>query len=225
MVKVLALTGLVFASSLSFAQAPAHNLHDIKSIEVFELPLLDDHSEYEKQTGQLGPGEIIALANELIALGEKVYTLVQKGKPTIAVDYAPIQVVPKDPKTSSYVDSFDITNTSDPVKKRFVASIKNFLNSEVVRFEYMVVFSYGGSWNGKGKYIQNAMIIPVGVTVGYGYDFTATMKLQGITNKGTAADPIATALMTMNYTIKGWGKSINNNQVVHITGLGEIQVQ
>jgi hypothetical protein len=225
MVKVLALTGLVFASTLTFAQSPAHNPHDIKSIEVFELPLLDDHAVPEKQIGQVGPGEIIALANELIALGEKVYTLVQKGKPTIAVDYAPIQVVPKDPKTSSYVDSFDLTNTSDPVKKRFVASVKNFLNSEVVRFEYMVVFSYGGSWNGKGKYIQNAMIIPVGVTVGYGYDFTATMKLQGITNKGTAADPIATALLTMNYTIKGWGKAINNNQVVHITGLGEIQVQ
>jgi hypothetical protein len=225
MVKVLALTGLVFASSLSFAQSPTQNPHDIKSIEVFELPLLDEHAKSDMQVDGLGPGEIIALANDIIALGEKVYTLVQKGKPTIAVEYAPINIVPKDPITKQYVDPFDLTNTSDPVKKRFVASIKNFLNSEVVRFEYMVVFSYGGSWNGKGKYIQNAMIIPVGVTASYGYDFAATMKLQGITNKGSAANPIATALLTMNYTIKGWGKEVNNTQVVNITGLGEIQVQ
>jgi hypothetical protein len=225
MVKVLALTALVFASSLTFAQSQKPNGHDIKSIEVYELPLLDDHAKVDMAMNGMGPGEIIGLVNDLIALGEKIYPLVQKGKPTIAVDYAPINVVPRDPITKQYVDPFDLTNTSDPVKKRFVASIKNFFGAEAVRFEYMVVFSYGGSWNGKGKYIQNAMIIPVGVTASYGYDFVASMKLQGITNKGTAADPIATALLTMNYTIQGWGKSVNNTQVVHVTGLGEIQVQ
>ena len=167
-------------------------------------------------------GKVIGVAKDMVALGEDIYTLVSKGKPSNTTDFTPINVVPRDPISKEYADPFEMEGCSMPTEKKYVTSIKNG-DSEAVRFEYMVLFTYDCSYNESGKFIQNAMVQPVSVKTAYGWDFNATMKVSGIMNHGTKAQPVAGAMITIKYSMNSWSMAFERNDTIHITGRGEIK--
>jgi hypothetical protein len=167
-------------------------------------------------------GQVIAIAKDIVALGESVYTLVQKGKPSNTTDFTPISIVPKDPISKQIADPLDMENCSFPVQKKFATTMKSG-STEVVKFEYMVIYTYGCSYNGVGKFIQNAIVQPVSVKTTYGWDFNATMKLAGIMNHGTKTEPVVGAMLTIKYSMNSWRTAFERNDTVHITGKGELK--
>jgi len=168
-------------------------------------------------------GKVISVAKDLVALGEAVYELVKKGKPTNVTEFAPVSVVPKDPATKEYVDPFDLEGFSIPEEKNFQAKIVNGLGKAVVDFRYKVIYSYGGSFNSTGKYLTNVMIVPTYVATTHGWDFNAAMRLSGVMNHGTKADPVAGALLVIKYQMNSWSSAFERNDTVHITGNGEVK--
>ena len=114
-------------------------------------------------------------------------------------------------------------NCSFPVQKKFATKMMTG-GVEVVRFEYMVLYTYNCSYNGTGKYIQNAIVQPVSVKTGYGWDFNASMKLQGITNHGTKAQPVVGAILTIKYSMNSWRTAFERNDTVHISGNGGLKI-
>lgn len=168
-------------------------------------------------------GKIISVARDMVALGEAIYELVKKGKPSNVTEYAPISVVPRDPVTKEIADIFDLEGFSMPVEKSYVAKIKNGLGKEVVTFSYKVLYSYGGSYNGTGKYLTSVIIVPQSVKTTFGWDFNATMKLSGMMNHGTKADPVAGVMLTIKYQMNSWSAAFERNDTVHITGRGEFK--
>ncbi len=167
-------------------------------------------------------GMVIATAKDIVALGEAIYTLVQKGKPSNTTEFAPVSIVPKDPISKEIVDPFDMEYCSFPVEKKYRTQMKT-AGSVVVDFEYMVVYSYGCSYNGAGKFIQSAMVQPVRVKSTYGWDFNASMKLSGIMNHGTKAEPNVGAMLTIKYSMNSWRTAFEKNDTIHITGDGQLK--
>ena len=167
-------------------------------------------------------GQVLNTAQTAAALGEAVYVLAQHGKPTNTTEYAPISVVPRDPISKEIVSPFDMEDCSMPVRKTY-RSVITTAGVEVVRFEYMVIYVHSCSYEGAGKYIQTAMIQPLVVKTGYGWDFNATMKLSGIMNHGKKADPIAGALLTIKYSMNSWRRALETNDTVHIRGDGQLK--
>jgi hypothetical protein len=167
-------------------------------------------------------GKIIQATKDMVALGEAIYTLVQHGKPANVTAYAPISVVPKDPTTKDVVDPFEMENFSMPVAKKFETVLKKGAK-EVVRFQYKVMYSYGGSYNGTGKYMTSVMIVPTSVKTSYGYNFNATMKLGGIMNNGTKANPVAGVILMINYQMNSWGSALERSDTIYINGRGELK--
>lgn len=168
-------------------------------------------------------GQVISTARDIVALGESIYDLVIKGKPTNVTEYAPISVVPKDPTTKEPVDVFDLEGFSMPSEKNYSASVKNSVGKEVVKFTYKVVYSHSGSYNGTGKYLTGVNIIPGSVKTSFGWDFNASMKLSGMMNHGTKADPVAGVMVTIKYQMNSWSSALERNDTIHITGRGEIK--
>ncbi len=162
------------------------------------------------QDGQPSPvdeaGKIIGVARDLVALGEDIYNLVSKGKPNIATDYAPISVVPK--IDGQPADILETENWKMPASYTYEVVYENTYGMDVVTFRYTVIYSYGGSFNGKGKYLTAVQIIPEQVHVLWGFDFTATMKLGGIANHGTRDNPIAGATLLLEHKVSN---IINSN--------------
>ncbi len=168
-------------------------------------------------------GKIIQAARDIVALGEEIYTLVQKGKPHNVTEYAPISIVPKDPISKEVIDPFDLEGFSMPVQRSFVATVKNGAGAEVVKFNYKVLYSYGGSYNGTGKYLTGVIIVPGSIKTTYGWDFSSTMKLSGIMNHGTRVSPIAGVMITVKYQMNSFRTAFERNDTIHITGAGQVQ--
>lgn len=172
--------------------------------------------------GQLDPvertGKVISLAKDLVALGEDVYKLVVKGRPTITTNYAPISVIPR--LNGQPVDIMETENWKIPVKRTYEVLYKNLFRMHVVKFRYSVIYSYGGTYNETGAYLTAVQIIPESMNVLFGYDFTATMKLGGIQNNGTRQNPIAGATLLLEYTVRTILMANTEVRTVFVTGQG-----
>jgi hypothetical protein len=166
---------------------------------------------------------VIQTARDLVALGEAFYELVKKGRPSNVTEFAPISVVPRNAETKEYVDPFDLEGFSMPVERSFIAKVKNGTGSEVVNFNYKVLYSFGGSYDGKGKYLTNVMVVPGAVRTSYGWDFNAKMTLSGVMNHGTRANPVAGAMVTIKYQMNSWSAAFERNDTIHVTGAGEMK--
>lgn len=220
----------LLALSFSAWGAPKYDeskFYEIASIEVKEVShdvILDQEvqrtvSEKYLQGSRLETaGKVIGVAKDLVALGESLYTLISKGKPNVSTNTAPISVLPK--VGGNAVDILDTESWTVPVKKTFSVNIKNLYNVNVVSFRYSVIYSYRGSYNGKGAYITAAQIQPDYVNVLFGFDFTATMKLTGIVNQGTRENPVAGATMALTYTTSNILNSRTQIDTFFVNGRG-----
>ncbi len=163
-------------------------------------------------------GKVISTARDLVALGEDIYRLVSHGKPNVTTSYDPISVIPK--LNGAPVDILDTELWSMPTKRTYAMTLKNAYNIDVITFRYSIIFSYNGSYNGKGAFITAAQIQPEYVNVLWGFDFSATMKLGGIQNQGTRDNPIAGATLLMQYTSSNVINSRTYVDSYFITGRG-----
>lgn len=210
-IKVTRLEQDVFNQEISSVESEK----DLSNADLSSLPGMPDAAGLVAG-GKVGA--IIAIGKELVALGESLYNLVQKGKPNVRTSYAPISVLPLVGK--SPVDIFDTENWKAPRKFSYNITYENGFGMEVVNFRYDVVYAYGGSYNSKGAYLTAAQIIPVRINTSFGFDFSATMKLNGLQNHGSKESPIAGAILTMQYEISTVMQSSLESSTFHIMGNG-----
>jgi len=177
---------------------------------------------YGKVSSAASVGEVIMVADQIIALGEKIYKIIEKGRPVVQTQYSPISVLPKYSNGNS-VDAMDMENWSSPKGIKYKVSYKNLYGMNVASIEFLVLMSYGGRYNGKGRYITSAQIIPSNVTAAWGYDVSATMKLNSIQNKGTKASPVAAAVLNFSYTVKTVMKHDENHMTFYMDGNGTLK--
>lgn len=163
-------------------------------------------------------GKVISIGKDLVALGEDIYKLVTKGKPHNTTSYAPISVVPK--LNGEAVDILTTEYWNVPLKRSYKVIYENIYGADVVTFQFAVIYSYGGSYNGKGKYLTSVQIIPEQVRTLFGFDFTATMKLGGIQNLGSRENPIAGATLLLESTVNSVMVAHTDTYSFHVDGLG-----
>jgi hypothetical protein len=175
-------------------------------------------------------GGVISVAKDVVALGEAVYALVEKGRPKVTTEYSPIDILPRDPSNTEAdpakryaVSPFDMEGFSFPVEKMITAKVKSPTGKEAVVFQYKVVYSYGGSYNGAGKYLTGINIIPASVRVAHGWTFNSTMKLTGMMNHGTRANPIVGAMITIKYSMSSMTQAFERNDTIYIMGDGQMK--
>lgn len=210
-VKVSKISKDVLNQEISQAIQEKHLIHT----PLLDLPGMPNKSG---QVDTENVGKVISLGRELVALGEDIYRLVQKGKPVNKTSYAPISVVPR--TSDGYVDILDTEGWKMPTKATYQVTYQNLYGMDVVKFRYSVIFSYGGSYMGKGAYITAAQVVPESVETLFGFTFTATMKLSGIQNHGTKENPVAGAILAMEHTVETVMKASLETSSFHITGRG-----
>lgn len=202
------------------------NTEEVLNVETYKVLSTQNYAQdipgLPNAAGQVDPiektGKIISVARDLVALGEDFYKLVVKGKPSNTTKYAPISVIPR--IQGEDVDVLDTENWNVPKKYTYEIAYTNFYGVDTVKFRYSVIYSYGGSFNGKGAYLTAVQVIPERVNTLFGYDFTATMKLGGIQNQGTRENPIAAATILIEYTVSTILQARNEVNAFFITGKG-----
>lgn len=183
-------------------------------------------AEFEKAAEPKNPitvGQVLDTAGEIVGLGEEIYTLVQKGKPTVNVDSAPISVLPMNLNKTAPMSALDMTSWKAPMVKRYRIKTKNYLGATTVDFGWKVVFSYGGQLEEKGAFITGAFVKPEHVKVLFGYDLTVNYKLQSVSNMGTREYPIAQAVIDLDFKIETVFQTTMKSQSYLISGQGNIK--
>lgn len=191
----------------------------IDSIEVTEVSDVEVPEKNEK-----GLGDVIMVVDKLIGLGKKIWPIIEAGKPVVNTTFTPpISVLPRVEGEPNDVAFHDMADWEAPRQKSYQVDFKNGWGMNVISFTYNVSYQYGGSYEGKGRYLTGVDVSASNISVSWGFDFNATSKLVSISNRGAQDDPLASATVKIQYEASSVLRNIQSTQSFHVTGDGEVE--
>lgn len=193
----------------------------IVSVEVEELA--EENLDILNVKSDKSLGQVILVVDQLLALGKKIWPIIEAGKPVVQTSFAPaISVLPRvEGATSNEVAFYDMENWSAPTQKSYKVAFKNGWGSEVISFVYTVAFQYNGSYQGSGRYITGLDVRASQISVSWGFEFNADSMLVNIANLGTKENPVASATVRISYTAQSFLRTIQTSESFHVTGAGQ----
>lgn len=195
--------------------------YTIASVEVTPIETQMESVTMTKVDGQKDLGTMIAAAEKLLAFGQKIWKIIQDGKPVVTTNFVPaVSVIPNVDGTSAPFGEME--NWSAPAFQKFKVEYKNLFGMTVIGFTYTVTYQYNGSFEGKGKYLTGVTVFASDISVSWGFSFDAASSLVNIANRGTRAQPMASANMKIDYVAKSPLKEIRSTEVFHVVGNGQI---
>lgn len=166
-------------------------------------------------------GGIIAIIDDLIAIGAKIMPTIDKGRAVVTNNpMTSVSVLPRLDTKDPVVH--DMGNWSIPVSKHYKISYENGFGVEVISFVYSISFQHSGTYDHKGHYLAGIRMAARNISVSWGFDLDASSQLLQISNVGTAENVIAGATVEISYTVKNWTRTITTAKSFHVTGDGRI---
>lgn len=215
------------------------NPEDAQTVELTEISVDENGNEIEKAVEtnknfvlaktrnstakRVGALNVLMVTKELIALGKEIYKIVDAGRPVVKVESEPVDILPRNEHGVTF-DRLSLENWKAPKAKTYRVKMKNLYGVTTVDFKFMIIFSYGGQLDGKGKYIAGAQIKPKLVDVKWGYTFEAEYKLETILNEGSSKDPVVGAILELDYGISTVMQDRKKNVTFYINGNGDLQL-
>ena len=223
MFKALLITSILLSNLPSYAQELGDE-QVITSVEITKVEV-EPTSDFMSTLG--GPiGEVTMIIDGLIAIGTKLWPIIDAGRPVIDTSgMAPsISVLPEFKNADPKREFYEMANWSLPRAQSFRVSYKNKFKSEVVGFTYTVYFQFNGNYNSKGKYITNLKIQASNADALWGFKLNASSELIGIANVGTINNPVASAIIQISYTAKSVVNEVRSSQSFYVDGLGKMKM-
>lgn len=130
-------------------------------------------------------------------VGKQVWKVIQDNAPVADIQYDYATALPRGIASAGELDGF-----SDLTFESWRLHGKNVFGGTVYDVTYTLVHQYGGSYQGKGKYLATVSVLPSNVEVLWGY--TVNMKVATIStlNVGTVEDPVGSAALEMTFNVK-----------------------
>jgi hypothetical protein len=145
-----------------------------------------------------GGGGVIPVLDEIINVGLKVWKIIVDNKPVVDVKTQYATALPKGSSGWSDVSGWHV-----PVGTIYELTAKNGYGLKMIDVRYQVLRTYGGSYQGKGRYLTAVTVEPLRVDVGWAYRFTmdASVPDSSIVNVGTSEDPVAGMMAALGWRI------------------------
>jgi hypothetical protein len=145
-------------------------------------------------------GGVIPVLDEIINIGQKIWKIIVDNKPVVDVKTQYATALPK-----GSTGWQDIGGWHPPVGTVYNLTAKNAYGIKAIDVTYEVLRTYGGSYQGKGKYLTAVTIATPesGVNVLWGYHFSMETAVPdtSIVNVGTSQDPVAGMMVTLSWHI------------------------
>ena len=226
MFKSFLIAGLLLTSSLSFAQEIDPALV-ISSVEVHQVENPDDKATVELPKVPTNPIDEVAMyLDGLIAIGKKIWPIIEAGKPVITTNgiIPSVSVLPHIEGQNPKAEMHNMANWSAPKAVSYRVTYKNLFGSEVIAFTYTVYFQFNGSYKGNGKYITSLKVQASQVYAAWGFDFDAASELINVANVGSDENPIASAIIQISYKGTSLVNEVRNAQSFYVDGNGVMQL-
>lgn len=196
--QLLSISALLFAifADNSFGQPPAK----AEKIRHFSQPVQTDDRELARAfetAPRLTGVDIISGITAIGAIANTAYaawTIIKGNQASVSANTTYANAVPKG------VDPFEMEGFSEMQFKSYRLYGKNVLGSTVYDVTYTLAHRYGGTYDGKGNYLENVTIIPRTIKATFGYSVDMDVKKAKAINRGTKADPLAE--LTLDLVVK-----------------------
>lgn len=139
--------------------------------------------------------ETAVVIDQIINLGQKVWTVVEKGKPVLESKFSYANALPQGVRSSGELEGW-----SPLQAKSFRVHAKNGFGITVYDVTYTLAHRYGGSYQGKGRYLDSVTVLPQHVSLMWGYKMNLNVNVISTVNIGTRAEPVSG--LTMELLIK-----------------------
>lgn len=230
------LISLLFVQTAYSESTRDEGYFTIKSISVEKTEILNDESRYLTgdrgttfcgDTGmslgedrELDLEQIEGTIDSVITIGKKIWEIVKAGEPVLNVDgqddYG--AVLPKFKQCWMDYEGWNM-----PKVFKYTYSLQNLYGSEVIKASIKVVYTYGGSYNGQGKFLTNVKVSPMDVYAAWGFTFDVTSYFNEGFNMGTKADPIAALEINTRFAVKNMVNKTIHEHTLIVTGEGIAQ--
>ncbi|MBY0470582.1 hypothetical protein K2X30_05385 [bacterium] len=134
--------------------------------------------------------------DQVINMGKKIWDIVESNRPVVDLKTDVANAVPQ-----GITSWQDLGQWQAPRSKVYTLAYKNLYGIEVIRFDYRVLYTAGGSYNGVGRYLANVSIVPGEISVAWGYKFAAKNSVASTLNVGTKQNPVGGMEMIINWSI------------------------
>lgn len=135
-----------------------------------------------------GGGDVIPVLDQIINIGQKIWKIIVDNRPVVDVRNQYATALPKGVTGWSSMSGW-----KPPQGTVYQLVAKNSYGGTVINVRYQVLRTYGGSYEGKGKYLTAVTVEPLLVEVAWGYKFNleAAVPDTSVVNVGTTENPIA----------------------------------
>lgn len=151
--------------------------------------------------------------DQLVNLGKKVWALVENNKPAVNVNYMYANALPKGVRSSEELDSF-----SELQHVSYRVHGENLYGVTVYDLTYSLVHRYGGSYQGRGKFLENVAVVPSALEVSWGYTVNYNVEKVSVVNTGTRENPVGAVLLETNFKVSTVLKSLETHSVYDFRG-------
>lgn len=215
--KALSLAVLFVASSLMATPVASTFNNDLQLYVVTEEVATPSDLNVKLQSPSMSRGDELDSANvifdKLVNLGKKMWALVEANKPAVNVSYMYANALPQGVRNSEDLESF-----SELQSRSFRTYAKNLYGVTVYDLTYSIIHRYGGSYQGRGKYLENVAVIPSNLDVVWGYTVDYKVDKVSVVNSGTKESPVASILLETNFKVSTIMQSSETHSVYDFRG-------
>jgi len=215
-----ALSLIAVFSSTTLHGAMASDYYDISEFKVQEVvPTAEELYSELIQPREIQEPELHSIDwSQLVLLGEKLIEIIKSGRPVGNVRRDAVAVVP------SGIQAWDrLTGWKSPVTKVYGIIAKNKLGVTVIDLRLKVSAMYGGSLNGKGRYLANVIVVPSSISIAWGFNCDVWTENRNPINMGTSANPVAGLGFDIRFRYGSALKEMIGAQDYFVTGDGLIK--
>jgi hypothetical protein len=155
------------------------------------------------------------ILDNIINIGKKIWTLVDANRAVVNISSDRANALPQGMGNWEAMQEWKTPNS-----KLFHINYTNFYGMNVVDFTFRLVYTYGGTVNGKGLYLTQIGVLPAELLVRSGYTFNVQASVPSITNAGTLEAPMAAAEVLVNWSLDNYAKHIEGSQSYYVRGDG-----
>jgi len=179
-------------------QDPAKFTIDESSIKIERVgPTVSPTDIAPPQNGG-GIGDALPVLDQIINTAQKIWKIIADNHPVVDVHTQYATALPK-----GLTGWQDMSGWQPPRGTIYDLTAKNAYGLQMIHVRYQVLRTYGGSYNGTGKYLTAVTVEPLLVETGWGYHLSvdASVPDTSVVNVGTAQNPVAGMMVTLGWHI------------------------
>ena len=182
--------------------------HYLEDVELTPEVRYQIQRNYQPKTVRVYPEITDIDLGTILNIAKEIWTIIEENQPVLNVKFDYANALPKGLRSSEELDGF-----SDLQMRAFRTYGVNTYGITVYDVTYTALHRYGGSYQGKGKYLENVTILPQNVEVAWAYTLNLGVAQVSAVNAGTKEAPVASLLMQMDLSVE---TVIKKSQMHHV---------